>query len=45
MKGHEILIKFAGTQFSQFGCPATRVNRHTVFKKGKCIVCDGNKVR
>ena len=23
MKGHEILIKFAGTQFSQFGCPVT----------------------
>ena len=22
-----------------------RVNRHTVFKKGKCIVSDGNKVR
>ena len=23
MMGHEILTKFVGTQFSQFGCPAT----------------------
>lgn len=36
MMGHEILTKFVGTQFSQFGCPATGV--HTVFFEGCYIV-------
>ena len=33
MMGHEILTKFVGTQFSQFGCPATTPEVRTVFLK------------
>lgn len=40
MMGHEILTKFVGTQFSQFGCPATV---HTVIFEGRYIVYNENK--
>lgn len=33
MMGHEILTKFVGTQFSQFGCPATEIKEEQNYKK------------